>query len=167
VRLVVVSLVVAAGCAGCAADDVVFYEVTRSRVEECAIRSNGEFCVEPEQFDPPETTVWTVEIQEHVSRLFVDEEVWVLDPLAEGDDPYAVEQSASRDSTVTSGAGPCTSTKSETISFSADRTTFSGSLFSQTVLSGPAACGDTPVGERSEDELAGSAFTADGVPVGP
>lgn len=158
---------VVVGAVGCVDNSTVFYEVTSARVEECAIRANGEFCVEPDQFDPPETTVWTVELGDKVSRLVVDEEVWVLDPLDEGEDPFQATHTSTRSSIVTSGNGPCTSTKSEALSFSADGTDFGGSLRVETVLSGPEACGDTPVGERSEDDLAGSAFTPDGVAVGP
>lgn len=162
-------VVVVGALAGCSAPTTVFYEVTTSRTEECAIRVNGEFCVEPEQFDPPVATVWTVEFPheaERPARLYVDEEVWVLDPIDEGKDPYASSHTASRSSIVTSGNG-CTSTKSEALQFTADRTNFTGTLSTSTVLTGPAACGDTPVGQRTENDLAGASVTADGVAVGP
>ena len=166
--LIGVLVVVGGSFAGCARDDVVFYEVTEARVEECAIRSNGEFCVEPDQFDPPRTTVWTVEFNvDKASLLVVDEEVYVLDGGEDGEDPKKTEQTATRSNAVTSGAGPCTSTREETLRFVADGATLTGSLDVKSVLTGPEACGSTPVGERTSDTLAGSAITADGFPVGP
>ncbi len=171
-KLVVVAsaVLLGVGAVGCAPPRTSFYEVTTSRTEECAIRVNGEFCVEEDQFDPPVTTVWTIEFPSEKgrpSRLYVDEEVWVLDAIGEDDDPYDVAHSSSRSLIVTSGNGPCTSTKTEELRFKADRLDLNGTLSTSTVLAGPAACGDTPVGERTENDLAGASVTGDGVAVGP
>lgn len=153
---------------GCSSDDIVFYEVIRARDEECSIRSTGEFCVEPEQFTPPDTSVWTVEFTPTGSRVFADEEVWVLDATEEGADLRQTDHTASRASARTSGNGPCTSTREEKLTFHADGDIFRGTLETQTVLTGPEACGSTPVGERVKDTLKGSSTTSDGVTlVGP
>ena len=74
-------VVVGAVVFGCAPPVLVFYETTRTRSAECLIRSNGEFCAEPEEFAAPVIEVWTLEVTDRVSRVFVDEEVWVIDPL--------------------------------------------------------------------------------------
>ncbi len=160
------------GGASCGGDSVVFYEVTRTRSEECTIRSNGEFCVEPDQFDPPRVEVWTIEVQEHVSRVFVDEEVWILDPLPDDADDETTRlatRTSSRSRVVTDGAGPCTATTTEDLSFTADRADFNGELAIRSVIEGPEACGTTPVGERTLDDLKGRAFTDpdNTLPVGP
>jgi len=153
---------------GCGSDDIVFYEVVRAREEECSIRSTGEFCVEPEQFTPPDVSVWTVEFTPAGSRLFVDEEVWVLEPVEEGTDPRTSQHKSKRTSSRTSGNGPCTSTREESLSFRADGDVFRGTLDIQTVLTGPEACGSTPVGDRVSDSLKGSSTTSDGLTlVGP
>ena len=71
----------------CSSDGLAFYEVVRSRVTECLIRANGEFCVEPDQFDPPSVEVWTVETRADRTILYANEEVWILDALPEDADP--------------------------------------------------------------------------------
>ncbi|MDP2340676.1 MAG: hypothetical protein Q8O67_06950 [Deltaproteobacteria bacterium] len=150
-------VVVALGLGSCARDSVIFYETTRTRTVECDIRSTGEFCAEPEQFDAPVIDVWAVEVTKQIARLYVDEEVWVLDPLAEGEDPFAVERTASKASSIASGAGPCTTTTTRFVQFRADGANLDGQLQTQTILEGPEACGSTPVGERTTDNLSGVA----------
>ncbi len=152
--VVVASFLVLVG-GGCARDSLTFYKTTRTRTAECAIRDNGEFCAEPEQFSAPVIDVWAVEITDKIARLFVDEEVWVLDPVAEGEDPFAVERSASKASSTATGSGPCTTTTTRAVAFFADGANLAGTLKTQTVLEGPESCGNTPVGERTTDELVG------------
>lgn len=167
-RLVVVACaaaIAAAIAAGCNGDHAIFYDVVQTRSEECAIRSNGEFCAEPEQFAPPVATVWMIEHTEDVSRVYVDEEVFVLDPLSDGDDPLAAELTGVRRSVFVENN--CTTTREETLRLRADTAVLSGSLARASVLSGPASCGATPSGERSLDTLTGSTTTADGFEVGP
>lgn len=168
-RGILLALSVIAGCDFGPAD-IVFYEVTSTRDEQCAIRSNGEFCLEEEeQFDPPVFTVWGIEDGEESDRLYVDEEVWVLDPLAEGEDPLLTTRTANRSRIITEGDGPCRATTIELLSFKADQVTFEGTFERTAVIDGPAACGETPVGERTVDDLEGTAFS-DGDrtrPVGP
>ena len=133
-----------------------FYEVVAARSEECAIRANGEFCVAPEQFDPPITQVWTVDINDDTSTLYVDEEVWVLAPLPDGSDPQTTARTASRRSIVTDGGSGCTTSKHSDISFTFDDVSLSGTMRASSVLEGPASCGDTPAGQRTVDTLTGS-----------
>lgn len=133
-----------------------FYDVERARSEECAIRANGEFCVEPEQFDPPVTEVWTVDLNDDISTLYVDEEVWVLDPLPDGPTDDA-PRTASRRSIVTDGDTGCTTTRLRDISFVSDEAGLTGTMRESQVLQGPASCGDTPAGQRSVDTLTGFA----------
>ena len=167
-----VVVVVVAGLCGCARDSMLFYETTRTRSAECAIRSNGEFCAEPEQFAAPVSEVWSVEVKDEVTRLFADEEVWVLDPLAEGEDPFVVRRTSSKASSVSSGAGPCTTTTTRDVSFTADGVDLVGELKTETRLEGPEACGSTPVGERTTDDIVGFAefidpASGETLPVGP
>ena len=150
-------VVVGAVVFGCAPPVLVFYETTRTRSAECLIRSNGEFCAEPEEFAAPVIEVWTLEVTDRVSRVFVDEEVWVIDPLPEGEPPFAAFRTAARSISVASGVEPCTTTTTQNLGFTADDKSLSGELKTETRLEGPAACGNTPVGERTTDELAGVA----------
>ena len=154
----------AIGFAGCAGDGIDFFEVVRSRVDECAIRSNGEFCVEPEQFDPPTVEVWSVETRADVALLYVDEEVWVLDPLADDADPATVERTATKTSVVIDGLSGCRTDAVRAVTFlsvvnrSAFGTTGSldGNVSVRSVLTGPESCGSTPVGERTVDVVSGT-----------
>jgi hypothetical protein len=156
-RVVVVVVVGLLLASACSRNSITFYETTRTRSQECAIRSTGEFCAEPEQFDAPVIDVWTIEVNEDITRLYVDEEVWVLDALAEGEDPFVAERTASKASSIASGAGPCTTTTTRDLQFRADGANLDGQLKTRTVLDGPEACGSTPVGERTTDNLQGFA----------
>lgn len=138
----------------CADGTLVFYEVVRARTAECAIRANGEFCVDEEQFDPPSVEVWSVEAREGRSILYANEEVWVLEPLP-ADAPTSTPQSTTKASVVVDGQSGCRTDAVRTVEFVADGTTFQGTLSSRTVTTGPEACGSTPVGERSVDDVAG------------
>jgi hypothetical protein len=151
--VVVVAFVVA--IAGCNfSDGIVFYEVVREREEECLIRQNGEFCVEPEQFDPPSVEVWSVEERESATLLYVDEEVWIMDALPEDADDTTPRR-AEKTSIVTDGSTGCVSERKRSVSFVADGETFDGELAVRAVLTGPVACGNTPAGERSIDSVEG------------
>jgi hypothetical protein len=141
--------------AGCRGEGITFYEVVRSRVEECLIRDNGEFCVEPDQFDPPSREVWSTETRGEQLLLYFAEEIWLLEPLAQGADPALTSRTATKDSFVVDGQGGCRTDLTRTVSFVADGEVFSGSLSSRSVLTGPASCGSTPVGERTLDNVAG------------
>jgi hypothetical protein len=137
-------------------DGITFYEAVRARSEECTIRSNGEFCVEPDQFDPPVTEVWAVHVRSDATLLYLDEEVWVMDPQAEDASAFADAHTTTRSSTQTDGSAGCTTTRVGTITFVADGTSLTGTVASRTVLEGPASCGDTPIGERTVDIVTGS-----------
>jgi len=139
------------------ATDFVFYEVTRVRAEECAIRANGEFCVEPDQFDAPVVEVWTVALESATPTLYVDEEVWVLAPLGDDEDPATATRTASRRSVVTDGNSGCTTTRLRDLDFVTDELGLSGGMRESSVLEGPSSCGDTPAGQRTVDTLSGIA----------
>ncbi len=148
-------MAVIAMVAGCNfADGIVFYEVVRARQEECLIRENGEFCVEPDQFDPPSVEVWSVEERDTVTLLYIDEEVWVVDALADDADDASPRRAEKR-SEFTDGGTGCVTDRSRVITYVADGNTFDGELVSRSVLNGPVACGNTPVGERSIDDVNG------------
>ncbi len=148
---------------GCGGDGIGFFEVVRTRLEECAIRSNGEFCVEPEQFDPPVVEVWSVDVRADTAVLYLDEEVWILDDLPDGADKATTPRTATKTSVVIDGATSCRSDASRTVSFISDISvsafgttgSLQGSLTSRSVLTGPASCGSTPVGERTVDDVVG------------
>lgn len=142
--------------AACGGPSITFYEVLRVRQEECTIRQNGEFCVEPEQFDPPVTEVWSVELHDDRSVLSFDEEVWLLAPLAEGEDPATATYAGEKRLVTTDGTG-CTTTALRVVRFTADGAIMNGTLSSRSVLEGPAACGATPTGDRSVDAVSGTA----------
>jgi hypothetical protein len=149
------ALVFVVGCGP--ADFFGFYEVTRSRAEECIIRQNGEFCVEPEQFDPPVSEAWTVDLRGAGGFLYIEEEVWVLDPLGEDDDPFETPRKGVRARSTTSGAAGCTRVVNEEVRFAIDREILGGTLSRTTRLEGPVACGETPSGERTVDDVTGFA----------
>jgi hypothetical protein len=152
-RLLAVS--VAGLLSSCSSDGLAFYEVVRSRVTECLIRANGEFCVEPDQFDPPSVEVWTVETRADRTFLYANEQVWILDPLPADADPATTPRSTTNASVSINGQTGCRTDAVRTVSFVADRNGFQGTLTSRTVTTGPAACGSTPTGERSVDDVVG------------
>ncbi len=154
--LLAVAALSMAGCGVAGSDGIIFYESVRARSEECTIRSNGEFCVEPDQFDPPVTEVWGVHVRSDATLLYLDEVVWVMDAQADGADPFADPHTTTRSSTQSDGSSGCTTTRVETITFVADGTALTGTVTARTVLEGPATCGDTPVGERTIDDVNGS-----------
>lgn len=147
-----VALPLLSSCGGGGLD---FYEVVRSRVTECLIRANGEFCVEPDQFDPPSLEVWTVEARDGRTILYANEEVWLLDALPADADPATTPRSTTKASVSIDGQTGCRTDAVRTVSFVADRNGFQGTLTSRSVTTGPAACGSTPIGERSVDDVVG------------
>ena len=153
-RILLVAVASSAACTN--ADGITFYESVRARSEECAIRSNGEVCVEPDQFDPPVTEVWGVHLRSDATLLYLDEEVWVMDAQPEGSSPTTDAHTTTRSSTQTDGSSGCTTNRVETITFVADGGVLVGTVTATTVLEGPEACGDTPVGERTIDVVNGT-----------
>jgi hypothetical protein len=147
--------VVVACVSGCRPEGLVFYDVTRTRSEQCSIRSDGRFCVEPEQFAAPVTESWGVEFGRVASVLYVDEQVRVLEPIDAEQDPYTTVRKTTQSRIVSSGAAQCTTTTAETITFIADGAELTGTLRASTTLEGPSACGATPVGEDFVEDLAG------------
>lgn len=140
---------------GCTVEGHTFYEVFRARLEECLIRANGEFCVEPDQFDPPSIEVWTVEARDGRSILYANEEVWILDALPDDADPVTTPQRATKTSLVLEGQTGCRTDTTRTVEFVADGVVFDGTVASRAVITGPASCGSTPVGDRTVDTVQG------------
>jgi hypothetical protein len=153
-----VALVVT-GTAGCGPRGLVFYDVTRTRVEECAIRSNGEFCAEPDQFEPPLIENWGVDARDDGGFLYLAGEAWVLAPLPANADPRVTPRTATRERTVASGDALCSTLTTGVVEFLADDLALTGTYRATTRLDGPPACGATPVGERVVEDLVGSAGT--------
>jgi hypothetical protein len=154
IRVFATGLGLASLCS-CGSGGLEFYEVLRSRVTECLIRVNGEFCVEPDQFDPPSLEVWTLEERDGRSILYVSEEVWILDVLPEDADPATTPRATTKASVVIDGQTGCRTDAERSVSFIADRNGFEGTLTSRSVTTGPAACGSTPVGLRTVDDVIG------------
>lgn len=152
-------IVTVAPIAACRPGGLFFYDVERARTEQCAIRSNGEFCVEPEQFAPPVIEAWGVELRERGGLLYVDEETWVLDPVADGADPWTSTRTASRVQIVAAGESQCSTTTARALEFVADGAVLTGTFRGSTRLEGPPACGATPVGERVVEALSGAVGT--------
>ncbi len=148
-----------ASVAACGPQGIAFYDVLRERTEQCSIRSNGEFCVEPEQFAPPLVEAWAIDQRDDAHVLYVGEETWVLAPLPDDADPWTAPRTARREQVVTAGAALCTTTEVESVEFVADGQTLTGSFSGTTRLEGPTACGATPVGERFLEALTGNVGT--------
>lgn len=148
-------VVLVASIAGCNAQNLRFYEIIRTRTEECSIRPNGEFCKEPEQFDPPVTEVWSIEARPDAVFLYVDDETWLLDEMPEGSDSRT-PRTGTRTTVVTRTPGPCTSTTQRSVSIVFDDVALSGSYAESTRLDGALSCGETPVGQRFADDVAGA-----------
>jgi hypothetical protein len=157
--LAVGGLAVVSFVAGCRPEGLIFYDVQRSRLEQCTIRSNGEFCVEPDQFAAPVLEAWGVELRDDGGLLHLQTETWVLDRLPDGADPNVTPRTATREQVVTSGDAGCVTTSTRSVEFFADGVRLQGTLRATTRIDGPAACGATPVGERAVDILDGLAGT--------
>jgi hypothetical protein len=156
---IIVAAVVVVSLGACAPAGQVFYDVLRTRAEECAIRSTGEFCVDAEQFAPPYLQNWAVDLGDDVDIVIIDGEVWRLAPLADGDDPWTTPRTAQFEQVVTTGAALCTTTTTSSLEFVANGAVLTGTFRSRSRLVGPEGCGETPIGERVVDTLDGQAGT--------
>jgi hypothetical protein len=143
----------------CGPAGLIFYDVERTRTEQCTIRSNGEFCVEPEQFGPPVFEAWAVEFADDVDRLHIGTETWPLDPLVDGADPATTPRTATRQQIVSTGDGGCVTTTNRSVEFFANDQVLQGTFRATTRIDGPPACGATPVGDRFVDTLSGQVGT--------
>src|SRR5688572_4494383 len=132
-RLALLLLVTTAGACRC--DSFRFYEVTRTTVEECDIRPNGEFCDEPEGFSPPVVEVWAVERVGEETRVFVDEEVWLANPPDQDDDPDFIV--ADKLEIAAREPGPCVTTTSRNFQVIANDASIEGSLAESSRVEGP------------------------------
>ena len=155
-RALLLLLVCAIGACRC--DSFRFYDVTRTVQEECDIRPNGEFCDEPEGFSPPVDEVWTVERVGDEIRVYVDEEVWVANPLDPAQDANFI--TAEKLEIAAREPGPCVTTTSRSFQIVANFDTLTGSLAETSRVEGPEECGETPTGVRRLVELEGIAAGA-------
>jgi len=95
--------------------------------------------------------------------LYLEEEVWILDDLPDGADQATTPRTATKTSVVIDGATGCRTDGARTVSFLSEISTsafgtsgfLEGSVTSRSVLTGPASCGSTPVGERTVDDVVG------------
>lgn len=124
---------VGAGCGG-----MTFYDVTRAPVEVCDITPNGAFCDEE---GAPVIEVFAVELRESQTVIYFGDEAWIAEGTR-GAREVLKEERATR------LPGPCTSTRRRHLVFDEDGQTLTGTLEESTVIEGPAACGETPRGER-------------------
>ncbi len=132
--------ILATGCGG-----VTLFDVERRQVLDCDIRPSGEFCGD---LAGPVQQVIAVEHRGEHTVLYFDEETWV----AAGTED---ERSVEKIDESTREPGPCTTTLSRILTFDEDRQVFSASLELTTRIIGPAACGETPRGERKVFSLSG------------
>lgn len=132
------------GLTGC--EGVELYDVTRTSLEQCEIRPNGEFCGDTA---PAVSQLFAVERRETHTFVHFEEETWV----AEGTEG---ERAVEKLDLVTREPGPCTTTLRRTLRFSENGADFTGTLEIATRVEGPEACGETPRGERSVYSLAGA-----------
>jgi len=153
------ALVVSTAVAACGPQGIVFYDVLRERTEQCSIRSNGEFCVEPEQFAAPVVEAWALDQRADAHLLFVGEQTWVLAPLPDDADPWTAPRIARREQVAPAGAALCTTIEVQSVEVVANGQTLTGTFAGSARLEGPAACGATPVGERFLESLTGSVGT--------
>lgn len=150
----VLALGVTTGLGGaCAFDGLRFYEVTRTPTDECDIRPQGEFCVTVEELSPPTFEIWSVERHGDEVRVFVDDEVWVAQPPGEGDEAELVV--ADKLEVVTAEPGPCTTETVRSLSVLATADDITGTLGDKVRLEGPEACGETPLGKRTQSRIDG------------
>jgi hypothetical protein len=143
-RSVALSLLLCSLAAGCGG--VTLFDVTRRQVRDCDIRPDGEFCGENAA---PVQQVIAVEHRGEHTVLYFDDETWVA---AGTTGPRAVEQIDQS----TREPGPCTTTLSRVLTFEEDGAVLSGDLEIVTRIIGPAACGETPRGDRKVFSLSGS-----------
>jgi len=140
--LVVVTLPALVACSG-----IELYNVTRTPTLDCEIRPSGEFCGE---VGGSVDQVFAVERRETITILQFDEQTWI----AEGIDGL---RSVIKETKVTRDPGPCTSTRRAELVFQENGAELTGTLEVSTRLEGPAACGETPRGDRQLYSLSGTA----------
>ena len=134
----------------CACQSMSIYQTERQLVQECDITPAGEFCSEG---GPSAAEIISVESGEDYERVFLQNEVWILPALEDGDEFYqgVKEQSTTR------APGPCTSILRKELSVGYDGFFLNGELQIHTRVEGPPACGETPRGTRRKYILSGQA----------
>ena len=123
------------------------YEVLRIPLEDCEIRSNGEFCDEPIDFPPATVEIWALDVNETHTLLYIGDETWVAAGI-EGERRVTKEESSSRNS--------CTTTTTRTLIFNEDGQALTGTFEESFRVEGPESCGDAPFGARARFDLAGA-----------
>lgn len=134
-------LATSAGCGG-----VSLFDVTRREVLNCEIRSSGEFCGDTAA---PLQQVFAVEHRGEHTVLYFDEETWVATGTEGERTIEKIDQS-------TREPGPCTTTLTRTLTFDEDGEDFGGDLTVESRVVGPAACGETPRGQKNVFSLTGT-----------
>jgi hypothetical protein len=129
------------GCGG-----VTLFDVERRQVLNCEIRPSGEFCDDPAG---PLQQLVAVEHRGEHTVLVLDEETWVATGTSGERRVEKLERS-------TREPGPCTTTLSRVLTFDEDGEQLGGRLELTTRVEGPAACGETPRGDRQVFSLSGT-----------
>jgi hypothetical protein len=148
---VLVALACVALGGACRFDSWRFYDVTRIATDQCDILPEGEFC-DPDVLPPPENEGWSIERTENIVRIYVDDEVW----LATADEENPDKLTAKKLEVRTADPGPCTNTRTRTLTTTDDAQVITGKLVDEAVLTGDSDCGEVPRGDRLS-------FTIDGV----
>lgn len=134
------------GTTGC--NPILRYNVSQATAEDCIIRTNGEFCDEAEQFPPPTVAVWSIEVREDITYIYIGDETWVAHQL-EGPFTILKEERQSRNL--------CTTEYTRELSFDYDFESLSGTFDERVRTDGPDSCGDTPFGNRRAFTIVGVA----------
>lgn len=134
----------ASGCSG-----LVFYDVTRTQVNDCDITPMGEFCSEG---GPAVREIFAVERRDAHDFVYFGEEMWVV---AVSEDE-TVPQSAIQEQRATREPGPCTTTLRQELTLLREGFSLRGEYLESTRIEGPPACGDTPRGTKKRYALQGN-----------
>lgn len=140
------SFALAATLMASACGGMTLYDVTRSRVAECDITPQGEFCTEG---GPSVQQLFAVEVREGHTVVYFGDEAWVLTG-EEGPKEAIKEERATR------SPGPCTTTLRRELSLDIAGPSLSGTLVELSRTEGADACGETPRGRRQSYALTGS-----------
>jgi hypothetical protein len=111
------------------------------------------------QLDPPVQETWAIERTGTRSFVYIDDVVWVVDAPA-ANAPSNAPLVATTQEVVTKDPGPCTTTSTANLTFTADDTTFTGTLNLESRLDGPSACGNVPSGQKRVESVAGARTAA-------
>lgn len=129
------------GCGG-----LRLYEVTLTPSVRCEITPMGDRCRDPEPL--PLTETFALEQTEGRTAVHAGSRTFWAEGTSETLRAHRVVKE-------TRLPGPCTTTTTEVLEFTADGAQLTGTLKRTVEIGGPPACGETPRGERFEYTVAG------------